>query len=338
MRVRVGTSRRARALVVALLGIALAWPALAPPAAAALVGSLRGTVTAEGVPLANAWVTFIPTTWSGDRAGRGGTTLTDARGRYEFADLYVDHVKIHVRAPTSGGHVSTYWPGAFTFDRAEAIRVTAAGATADVDLPAGGSVRGQVVDAETGQALPGARVTAHAPAGPGSEAVGSAVLGSAGEPGGFALADLPPVPISLHVEPPPGGDHSGQWYDGADSFDSATRIDGAADTSGLTIGLRRGPEPSERVRGDAGQPVPALPTGTPVLDGVGSQGAGTGGCAGDRAEPDAAGVDPDAEDGPGEDGAAGDRAAGSTDQAAVDPSGWPGLFAGFLAQPGGWAS
>ena len=44
----------------------------------------------------------------------------------------------------------------------------------------------------------------------------------------------------------------------------------------LTIGLRRGPKPSERARGDAGQPMPALPTGRPLLDRVGSQGAGTG--------------------------------------------------------------
>jgi len=44
----------------------------------------------------------------------------------------------------------------------------------------------------------------------------------------------------------------------------------------LTIGLRRGPKPSERARGDAGQPMPALPTGGPLLDRVGSQGAGTG--------------------------------------------------------------
>ena len=225
------------------------------PASAALVGSVSGLVTGDGQPLANAWVAFIPVTPTGDWAGRGGVTSTDALGRYRFPDLYVDHVKIQVRAPVSGGFAATYWPAAHTFAAAGVLRVTASGVVADVDLVRGGSVRGQVVDAATGLPVVGARVTAHPVSGAGWESLGSPALGVDAGPGGFAIQDLPPIPVALQAHAPPGSNHLSTWYDGASFLDLAQPIDGAADTEQLLVRMPEGAQLSGTVRDDRGEPV-----------------------------------------------------------------------------------
>jgi hypothetical protein len=127
-------------------------------AQAALVGSISGVVTAAGEPVAYAWVSIIPVTPQGLWAGRGVVTSTDAQGGYRVDDVYTDFVKVQVRGPS--GLATTYWPDAATFGNATPVRITSAGARADVDLPRGGSVSGQVVDARSGEPVAGARVAA----------------------------------------------------------------------------------------------------------------------------------------------------------------------------------
>ena len=146
------------------------------PAAASLVGELSGTVTGGGAPLPNVWVTLTPVTDQGDPAGTPKRTLTDESGSYEFPEVYDRAVKVHVRAPLFGELVDTYWPDVHSFAQAGIIEISSWPVTADVDLPVGGSVTGRVVDAETGAAVPDARVSAVIAASPPSGAVG--VIGS----------------------------------------------------------------------------------------------------------------------------------------------------------------
>jgi len=223
-------------------------------AEAELVGSVSGVVTSGGSPVPYAWVSIIPVTPTGRWAGRGVVTTTDERGRYRVDDVYTDFVKVQVRGPI--GLAITYWPGAYTFGEAPALRVTAAGARADVALPAGGSVTGQVVDGRTGEPVAGAKVTAQAASGTVWEQVGSTALGLAAQPGSFVLVDLPPVPVALWVQAPPGSRHLHQWFDDAAYIGQARWIDGGASTSGIMVRLREGAELTGTVRDDTGSPIP----------------------------------------------------------------------------------
>ena len=241
-----------RAALVALLAAVLSIAGVAVPASAELVGSVSGIVRAAGLPVANAWVTLMPVTPTGDWAGMPAQTTTDQDGRYEFSDLYAFHVKIQVRAPSFSGLASTYWPEAYSFASAGTLRVASSGSTADVDLPVSGSISGRVVDADTGEPLVGARVLAHVDAPPGWEPVGSA--GLAPGPGQFVLDGLPPVPVALQVRAREGSNHLGQWYDGAGFYGEADAV--RPGTTGIVIRLREGGEVSGVVRDDQGAGVP----------------------------------------------------------------------------------
>lgn len=241
--------RLACALVAALM---LALPA--GPAGAELVGAISGVVTADGRPVANAWVSIIPVTPTGFWAGRGVVVATDEQGRYRVADVYTDFVKIQVRGPA--GLATTYWPDAHTFGEARALRVTGSGTRADVALAAGRTVRGAVVDHVTGQPVVGAVVTALASSGSDLERVGSAGPWNATEPGSFTLADVPPVPVVLWVQPPPGSRYLHQWYDDAAAVGGARWIEAGPAAAGLRVRLREGAVLSGTVRDDTGAPVP----------------------------------------------------------------------------------
>jgi hypothetical protein len=229
---------------------ALALTGTSAPASASLIGELSGTVTGGGVPLPNVWVTLTPVSESGEAAGNPKRTLTDESGRYEFPEVYDQNIKIHVRAPLLGDFVDTYFQGAFTFSQASVIPISDWPVTADVDLPVGGSVSGQVVDSQTGAPVPEAQVSAVIAATPDAGPVG--VAGRTESPGTFAVSGLPPVPMELRVRLPPTSDYlkqgPGQWQEGV-------RIDGSIATAGVTVGLSRGAQISGTVRDDRGDPV-----------------------------------------------------------------------------------
>ncbi|MCU0264409.1 MAG: hypothetical protein MUF09_12230, partial [Candidatus Nanopelagicales bacterium] len=69
------------AALVAVLLAPLGAFVLPARAAADPLGSVSGTVSASGGPLANAWVTLMPVTPTGDWAGKQAQTTTDRDGR-----------------------------------------------------------------------------------------------------------------------------------------------------------------------------------------------------------------------------------------------------------------
>ena len=229
---------------------ALATAGTPAPATAALVGGLSGRVTGDGAPLANVWVTLTPVSETGEATGNPTRTLTDGSGRYAFPQVQDPAVKIHVRAPLLGDFVDTWWPGVHTRAQAQVIEVSDSPVTADVRLPVGGSVSGRVVDSVTGDPLPDAQVSALIADSLQSGPVGLPSRGPT--PGTFAITALPPVPIALRVQLPPGSSHlavdPNEWSQGI-------RVDGADSSTGMTIALRRGATISGTVRDDRGTPV-----------------------------------------------------------------------------------
>ena len=229
-----------------ILGLGTAAPGAEP------VGRLSGTVTGAGATLANAWVTVTPVDSRGSASGPAQRTVTDASGRYDFPALPPGQVKVQVRAPLLGRFVDTYWHDAFTFNEADLIPIDGADVTADLDLPIGGSVDGQVVEAGSGTPVQGARVTAALARAGSSGSVGAS--GPASGPGRFSLTGLPPVPLELSVSLPPGSPYLAPSADPSGSSPSI-HLDGRASTTGLTIGLRRSAEITGTVLDDAGVPV-----------------------------------------------------------------------------------
>lgn len=241
-----------RAIVGALLGLG----ALLGPATTATGdepgGTLMGTVTGNGVALANTWVTLTPHDSRGRPSGRNQQTFTDATGHYEFPALPAGPVKLRARAPLGGTLVDTFWPQAYTLDSAPVLEVSTGTVRADLDLPEGGSAQGQVVEARTGLPVLGARVTATIAGDRSSGSVGTAR--PAAGPGRFSLGALPPVPVELAVSLPQDSPYL-DIVAGRSGAGRSVRLDGGASTTGLTIGLLRSAVITGTVRDDAGAPV-----------------------------------------------------------------------------------
>jgi hypothetical protein len=238
--------------VGAALGVLLALAPTTMARGAEPLGTLTGTVTGNGAPVASALVTLTPVDRLGSATDRAQRTFTDDRGRYAFRDLPAGWVKLAVRAPVGGDLVDTYWPQDHTFDDAGVLEVATGTTTADLDLPTGGSASGQVVEARTGAPVAGARVTATIVGDRTSGSVGA--IRPAGGPGQFSLTGLPPVPVELSVALPAGSPFlrplPGRTGDG-----DSLRLDGGASSTGLTIGVLRSATISGTVRDDAGAPV-----------------------------------------------------------------------------------
>ncbi len=246
------TMRPPRALLAAALVISLGVLGVPAPASASLIGQLSGTVTGDGAPLPNVWVTLTPVTEQGDPDGTPKRALTDESGMYEFPEIYVRNVTVHARAPLFGDLVDTYWPDAHSPAQAGIIEISTWPLTADIDLPVGGSVSGRVVDLGTGAPVQGVVVSATIAAAPSSGTVG--VSDQADGPGAFALSGLPPGEVLLHVRLPPGSSYLSTPFR-ADGSTGAGRIEGGRDSTGVVLGLRRGGEIRGTVRDAEGAPV-----------------------------------------------------------------------------------
>jgi hypothetical protein len=119
---------------------------------------VSGVVTAGGAPLAAAWVVLTPVTEAGDWAGEPSQTTTDQSGHYVFPDVSSAQVKVHVRAPLTGDHVATYWPGVHTFSQAGParwLRATGIGASGVIRVDAGQESEVVVTLARSQPATPG---------------------------------------------------------------------------------------------------------------------------------------------------------------------------------------
>ena len=167
-------------------------------------------------------------------------------------EVYWQAVKVQARAPALGEFVDTYWPDAYSLGQAGIVEISSWPVTADIDLPRGGSVQGTVVDRATGAAVPDVRVSAWMvdarTAGPvgGQEPVG--------EPDGFRLGRLPPVPLRIAVHLPADSELLEPAFDLTFPHETL-RIDGARQTTDLVIALLPGAEIRGMVRDDIGQVV-----------------------------------------------------------------------------------
>lgn len=245
-------SHARRAAVGALLGLVAALGPASTATGDEPGGTVLGTVTGNGVALANTWVTLTPLDSRGRPTGRTQQTFTDATGRYEFPALPAGPVTLHARAPLSGTLVDTYWSKAYTLDGATPVEVSTGTVRADLDLPEGGSAQGQVVEVRTGLPVVGARVTATIAGDHSSGRVGSARPTTG--PGRFSLGALPPVPVELSVSLPQDSPYL-EFAAGRSVAERSVRLDGGASTTGLTIGLLRSAVITGSVRDDAGAPV-----------------------------------------------------------------------------------
>jgi len=221
-------------------------------ASADQTGSVSGVVTAGGAPLSAAWVVLTPVTATGDWAGRSAQVTTDEAGRYTFESVTVGHAKVHVRSPLSGDFVATFWPAAYTFGQAGVIRIASEGVVADIDLPAGRSIAGRVVAADTREPVEGAQLIARIADAPWSEPAGRLEIGEG--TGTFKIGGLPPVLIRLYVQVPQGSPFLGDGY-WSDGTEAGRRIDAPGNVTGLEIRLPRGGEVSGTVRDGLGRPV-----------------------------------------------------------------------------------
>lgn len=235
--------------------LALALALLGAPALASTdeLGSVSGVVTAGGAPLSAAWVVLTPVTATGDWAGESTQAATDEAGRYSFGGLAHRHVKVHVRSPLVGNFVATFWPGVYTFGQAGVITVTATGFVADISLPTGRAIAGQVVAQDTGEPVEGALLMARIAESPWAQPAGRLEPGSA--PGRFEITGLPPVPIRLYVQVPQGSPFLGDGYWSDSALETGRRVDAPGDVRGLEIRLQRGGEVSGTVRDGLGHPV-----------------------------------------------------------------------------------
>ena len=175
-------------VVMCVLALALALLSASVPASADELGSVFGVVTAGGAPLSAAWVVLTPVTATGDWAGEPTQVATDEAGRYSFEGLAYRHVKVHVRSPLVGDSVATFWPGVYTFGQAGVIPVTATGFVADISLPTGRAIAGQVVAADTGEPVEGALLMARIAEAPWAEPAGRFEPG--GAPGRFEITGV----------------------------------------------------------------------------------------------------------------------------------------------------
>ena len=245
--------RPAGGAVMCVLALALALLGAPAPASADELGPVSGVVTAGGAPLSAAWVVLTPVTATGDWAGKSSQTATDEAGRYSFDGLAHRHVKVHVRSPLVGNFVATFWPGVYTFGQAGVIPVTAAGFVADISLPTGRAIAGQVVAQDTGEPVEGALLMARIAEAPWAEPAGRFEPGSA--PGRFEITGLPPVPIRLHVQVPQDSPFLGDGYWSDSALETGRRVDAPGDVTGLAIRLPRGGEVSGTVRDGLDNPV-----------------------------------------------------------------------------------
>ena len=239
--------RTPRLLMALALLVALASLGPTRVASADSTGQVSGVVTGAGTALPNVWVTLTPVTDAGQPEGAPVVAITDRLGRYEFPEVDSLTVKIHVMSPLSGEYVTTYWPDVYSFAEAGIIR-TSDRVAADIDLPRGGSVTGQLVDGRTGAPIAGARIAASMADDP---SAAPRAIDVTTDTGAYAISGLPPVPIDLAVEPPSGR----PYVPAAGTTVDALRVDGGSAIVNKVIRLQLGAEIRGRVLDDAGEPV-----------------------------------------------------------------------------------
>ena len=237
---------------------------------AAVTGALPPRLAQAALPIAGEGVVALPLAGFGAGAPRGSVDETrwSVRGPDWPSRLALPVWQIlfsraiapsgsavHLFPLTQRDHSRNgpHWPGVYTFGQAGVITVTATGFVADISLPTGRAIAGQVVAQDTGEPVEGALLMARIAEAPWAEPAGRFEPGSA--PGRFEITGLPPVPIRLHVQVPQGSPFLGDGYWSDSALETGRRVDAPGDVRGLVIRLPRGGEVSGTVRDGLGHPV-----------------------------------------------------------------------------------
>ena len=186
------TTRR----VVGVLAAALVVLALSPAAALA-AGAISGTVsTGSSTPLQGATVELLLEK-GGEYENTGASRSTNSSGGYEFEGLSGTY-KILVRSPLGENYASWFYSntgGAPYIEGATAIVVSSSNVKGvDVNLPVGGQITGQLIDAVSGAPVAGAVVEALSSGG----AIAAQQLNS-GPDGSYTLNRLEGGTYSVYV-------------------------------------------------------------------------------------------------------------------------------------------
>lgn len=192
-------------------------------------GSIAGTVTGSGGVLADARVTAYAYDEAGEWWEPVSSTWTDESGDYRLGGLVADTYRVGFRS-RSTGHLEEFWDEAATVEDATSIPV-AAGADVpdtDADLALGGRITGQVT-APGGAPIADAWVAVFQDRGDwGWESVSEAYTD---ETGAYDASGLPTGDYVVRFESWTG-DYLDEFWDDADSFETATRI---SVTAGATV-------------------------------------------------------------------------------------------------------
>ena len=188
-------------------------------------GQITGTVTADGSPVAGAYVSAYP---AGGCCGYGGGTTTASDGTYTIDTLAPGSYVVSVSAQS---FVPQYYDGATDYASATAVAVTSGGTTSGIDfaLSAGGAIEGTVRDTGGGP-LAGAYVSAYNTSSGGG---GSATTDSDGH---YHIQGLVDANYDVYAS---AVGYAGQYYNGVYSSAAATVVPAAAGatTTGIDFAL-----------------------------------------------------------------------------------------------------
>lgn len=189
-------------------------------------GSVAGTVTAAGSPLAGICV---------DASGQSGSGFarTSGDGSYRLGGLASGSYQVSFSACDGGDYLRQWYDGADSPDQAKSVAVTAGVTTSGINavMVLGGAISGTVTDSATDTGMSGVCVQA---AQSGTNGIYSTTSGPGGSYRIPALASGSyVVSFSSSCADPSAGPFLQQWYRGASSAASATSVDV---TGGSTAG------------------------------------------------------------------------------------------------------
>jgi len=143
---RLPQSRRVRAVLTVLAALALAAGITVPALAETTTGTITGSFTEDGAPVAFAGVEIFDPDFN-----YSDFTTTDENGEFSFADVPPNDYRVQFTLP---GDTRQYWPQATSEEDAGFITVTeGALVTIDETVAPHGSVTGTVTDADGTAAL-----------------------------------------------------------------------------------------------------------------------------------------------------------------------------------------
>lgn len=262
---RAGSSRSALGgaggLGTAVVDVTVSAPARALPEAAAAAadvsthrGSISGTVTAAGGPLARVCVTAL------DADGRQATTLTISSGHYQLNGLVPGKWEVLFEG-CANDDVGQWWPDQATQTTARAVTVTSGAVRSGIsaELRPGGAITGRVTVAESGFGAPSVCVYAGSAASINGIPTVAAGAAATDVSGAYSINGLPAGSYEVVFAPCTNRvDLQQIWWD--DQSDPAM-ADGVSVTAGeTTVGI----SPALEEGGEISGTISAASSGRPL--------------------------------------------------------------------------